>query len=254
MRRPRTDAGAEDDIDVVATGHDGDVAITLDAELQPDVVLMDLSMRNIDGIEATRRIVNSRDGAKVLILAGTVDTARVLAAIDAGAVGFLIKDNDPTAIADGIRAAARGESPLDPRIARALVTDRYGRRAGVNLTERELEVLQMAANGMLNKQIGRALGIGEKTVKAHLGRIYDRLGVTNRTDAVAWALSAELVTSAPPGSDGLRRVVRRRKSDGNPPMIGPATSSSDVRPLRADITVPDPRIATGSSPSVTAKL
>jgi DNA-binding NarL/FixJ family response regulator len=190
---------AEDDIDVIGTGHDGDVAITMDADLRPDIVLMDLSMRNIDGIEATRRIVNSRDGAKVLILAGTVDTNRVLAAIDAGAVGFLIKDNDPTAIADGIRAAARGESPLDPRIARALVTDRYGRRAGVNLTERELEVLQMAANGMLNKQIGRALGIGEKTVKAHLGRIYDRLGVTNRTDAVAWALSAELVTPAPLG-------------------------------------------------------
>lgn len=216
---------AEADIDVVATGHDGDEAISLDAQLRPDVVLMDLSMRRVDGIEATRRIVQTRPEARVLILAGTVDGDRLLSAIDAGAVGFLIKDNDPQAISDGIRAAARGESPLDPRMARALVTDRHERRSGVSLTDRELQVLQMAADGMLNKQIGRALGIGEKTVKAHLGRIYDRIGVTNRTDAVTWAIAAELVTapsSRPVSFDATDEARSYDAQNPAPPAAGPA--------------------------------
>lgn len=184
---------AEDDLEVLATALDGEKAIELDRTLRPDVTLMDLSMHPVDGVEATRRIMAQRPDAHVLVLAATADPPHVLAAIDAGALGFLLKDSDPTAIGDGIRAAARGESPLDPRLASTLVRDRHSRRAGVKLTDREAEVLALAAQGMLNKQIARTLGIGEKTVKAHLGRVYERLGVTNRADAVAWALDSDLV-------------------------------------------------------------
>ncbi len=187
---------AEDDLEVLATALDGEKAIELDRTLRPDVTLMDLSMHPVDGVEATRRIMAQRPDAHVLVLAATADPPHVLAAIDAGALGFLLKDSDPTAIGDGIRAAARGESPLDPRLASTLVRDRHSRRAGVKLTDREAEVLALAAQGMLNKQIARTLGIGEKTVKAHLGRVYERLGVTNRADAVAWALDSDLVQTA----------------------------------------------------------
>lgn len=183
---------AEDDLEVLATALDGEKAIELDRTLRPDVTLMDLSMHPVDGVEATRRIMAQRPDAHVLVLAATADPPHVLAAIDAGALGFLLKDSDPAAIGDGIRAAARGESPLDPRLASTLVRDRHSRRAGVKLTDREAEVLALAAQGMLNKQIARTLGIGEKTVKAHLGRVYERLGVTNRADAVAWALDSDL--------------------------------------------------------------
>jgi DNA-binding NarL/FixJ family response regulator len=186
----------EDDIEVVATALDGEKAISLDAELLPDVVLMDLSMQPVDGVEATRRIKSGRPEANVLILAATADPPHVLSAIDAGALGFLLKDGDPALISEGIRSAARGESPLDPRLAATLVRDRHARRAGVKLTDREAEVLKLAARGLLNKQIARELGIGEKTVKAHLGRVYERIGVTNRADAVAWAVEAELADPA----------------------------------------------------------
>lgn len=185
--------GNEEDIEVVSTALDGEKAVELAVELQPDVVLMDLSMHPVDGVEATRRIRAQRPETNVLILAATADPPHVLSAIDAGALGFLLKDGEPSHIAEGIRAASRGESPLDPRLAATLVRDRHSRRAGVKLTEREAEVLRLASQGLLNKQIARILGIGEKTVKAHLGRVYERIGVTNRADAVAWALDAELV-------------------------------------------------------------
>ncbi len=185
--------GAEDDIEVITTALDGETAIALEAEHRPDVMLMDLSMHPVDGVEATRRIMSNRSDAHVLVLAATADPPHVLAAIDAGALGFLLKDSDPTAIAEGIRSAARGESPIDPRLALTLVRDRHERRSGMKLTDRESEVLKLAVRGLPNRQIGEKLGIGEKTVKAHLGRVYERIGVTNRADAVAWALDTDFV-------------------------------------------------------------
>lgn len=184
--------GAESDIEVVATALDGARGVELYSELRPDVLLTDLSMQPLDGVETTRRLLAKEPDARILVLAATADPPHVLAAIDAGAMGFLLKDSEPESIVQGIRSAARGESPLDPRLAATLVRDRHSRRVGVKLTERETEVLRLASQGMLNKQIGRVLGIGEKTVKAHLGRVYERLGVTNRADAVAWAVEADL--------------------------------------------------------------
>jgi DNA-binding NarL/FixJ family response regulator len=184
--------GSESDIEVVATALDGARGVELFLELQPDVLLTDLSMQPLDGVETTRRLLARQPDARILVLAATADPPHVLAAIDAGALGFLLKDSEPETIVQGIRSAARGESPLDPRLAATLVRDRHTRRVGVKLTDREAEVLRLAARGMLNKQIGRVLGIGEKTVKAHLGRVYERLGVTNRADAVAWVLESKM--------------------------------------------------------------
>jgi DNA-binding NarL/FixJ family response regulator len=152
-------------------------------------VLMDLSMPNVDGAEATRRIVAARDGTEVVILTSFSDREQIMDALDAGAVGYLLKDADPGELIEGIRAAARGESPLDPKAARAVLTGRRERpaRADADLTAREREVLSLVAEGLPNKLISRRLEISEKTVKAHLTSVFSQIGVTDRTQAALWA-------------------------------------------------------------------
>lgn len=180
------------DIDVVGGVADGAEAIRLAAELRPDVVLMDLSMPNVDGIEATRTIVAANEEVQVVVLTSLADRERILAALDAGAVGYLLKDAAPDELVGGIRAAARGESPLAPKAARAVLAARAEReRAG--LSEREREVLNCVAEGLPNKLIARKLGISEKTVKAHLTRVFQQIGVTDRTQAALWAKRHETV-------------------------------------------------------------
>jgi DNA-binding NarL/FixJ family response regulator len=172
---------------VAGEAADGEEAVRLDAELAPDVVLMDLEMPRVDGSAATRRIVAARPGARVVILTSFADRERILDALDAGAVGYLLKDAEPEDLERGVHAAARGESPLAPRAATAVLQARTSRRGEVELTEREREVLDCVAAGLPNKLVARRLGITEKTVKAHLTRIYEALGVTDRTQAALWA-------------------------------------------------------------------
>ena len=174
------------DIEVVGGAADGAQAVALAAEVAPDVVLMDLSMPNVDGIEATRAIVAANDAVQVVVLTSLADRDRILAALDAGAIGYLLKDSEPEDLIAGVRAAARGESPLDPKAARTVLSARaVGERAA--LTEREREVLRCVADGMPNKLIARELGISEKTVKTHLTRVFQQIGVTDRTQAALWA-------------------------------------------------------------------
>jgi DNA-binding NarL/FixJ family response regulator len=123
---------------------------------------------------------------QVVVLTSLADRERILAALDAGAIGYLLKDAEPEALIDGVRAAARGESPLAPKAARALVTAR-AERERADLSAREREVLRCLAAGMPNKLIARELGISEKTVKAHLTHVFRQLGVTDRTQAALWA-------------------------------------------------------------------
>jgi DNA-binding NarL/FixJ family response regulator len=177
---------ATDDIAVVAGAEDGAQAVELVAEHRPEVVLMDLSMPNLNGIEATKQIVEAHEGVQVVVLTSFADRAEIEAALDAGAVGYLLKDADPEDVIRGVRAAARGESPLAPKAARALLQAR-AERPELQLSERELEVLRCVAKGLPNKLIARNLGISEKTVKAHLTRIFQQLGVTDRTQAALWA-------------------------------------------------------------------
>ncbi|PWN02365.1 DNA-binding response regulator [Nocardioides silvaticus] len=174
-----------DGLTVVGVAADGGEAIALVREHRPDVVLMDLQMPGTDGVEATRAIVAERLGAEVLVLTSFSDQARIHAAIDAGAVGYLLKDAEPADLIAGIRAVARGESPLDPRAARQLIAARAER--DLELSPREIEVLRLVVEGLLNKQIAQRLGISERTVKAHLTSIFQRTGATDRTQAALWA-------------------------------------------------------------------
>ena len=178
--------GTTTDIEVVAGAADGEEAVGLAAEHRPDVVLMDLSMPNVDGIEATRRILDQNDEVQVVVLTSISDRGKIEAALDAGAIGYLLKDAEPDEVIRGIRAAARGESPIAAKAARTLLTAR-GQRPELQLSERELDVLRCVAEGLPNKVIARRLEISEKTVKAHLTRIYQQIGVTDRTQAALWA-------------------------------------------------------------------
>jgi DNA-binding NarL/FixJ family response regulator len=178
---------ALDDVELIAVAADGAEAVQRCAELAPDVVLMDLDMPVLDGIEATRRIVAAGGGAAVLVLTSFSDRPRIMGALEAGACGYLLKDVDAVAVADAIRAAARGEAPLDPRAARTMLDARSALDPLAGLSEREREVLALLVEGLPNKLIARRLQISEKTVKSHLTRIFRELDVTDRTQAALWA-------------------------------------------------------------------
>ena len=180
-------AGA-DGIEVVGSAADGAQAVAMTLELRPDVVLMDLQMPGVDGVAATRQIVASGAESQVVVLTSFSDSERIVAALDAGAIGYLLKDTEPEDLLEGVRAAARGESPLNPRAARQLLTARASTPVlTVDLTPRELEVLGLVRQGLANKQIARRLGITERTVKAHLTSTFQRIGVSDRTQAALWA-------------------------------------------------------------------
>ena len=178
--------GTAEDVELVGAAADGEEAVELATALEPEVVLIDLSMPRLDGIEATRRIVAASPEIRVVILTAFSDRERILGAIDAGALGYLLKDASPEELLGGVRAAARGEAPLAPKAASEVLAVRAGRREA-ELTGREREVLALVADGLPNKQIARRLEISEKTVKAHLTRVYEQIGVTDRTQAALWA-------------------------------------------------------------------
>ena len=176
-----------DDVELVGAASDGREAVTLCAERRPDVVLMDLEMPVLDGIEATREIRDAHPDVAVVVLTSFSDRERILRALDAGAAGYLLKDAEPDALARAIEAAARGEAPLDPRAARALLSAHRASDPAASLSDREREVLAMVAEGLPNKLIAQRLSISEKTVKAHLTSVYRQIGVTDRTQAALWA-------------------------------------------------------------------
>jgi DNA-binding NarL/FixJ family response regulator len=173
-------------IDVAGTAADGVEAVAAAVELRPDVILMDLQMPNLDGVGATRRISSEAPEAQVVVLTSFSDNTRIHDALDAGARGYLLKDAEAPEVVRAIRAAARGEAPLDPRVARAVLA-RGTTPAMDGMTAREREVLGLLGTGLANKAIARKLGISEATVKAHLTRIFRQIGVTDRTQAAIWA-------------------------------------------------------------------
>lgn len=174
------------DIQVVGHAEEGGRALEIVESVRPDVVLMDLQMPGVDGVTAIRRIQELDIGVDVLVLTSFNDSERIVGALDAGAVGYLLKDADPEDVLRGIRAVARGESPIDPKAARTLL----GARADsppVQLTSREAEVLGLVREGLANRQVARRLDISERTVKAHLTSAFARIGVSDRTQAALWA-------------------------------------------------------------------
>jgi DNA-binding NarL/FixJ family response regulator len=186
---------AAEGIEVVGALGDGSVAAAAVTEHAPDIVLMDLSMPGLDGVAATREVLAARPETKVIMLTSFSENARILAALEAGAVGYLLKDAEPDEIIKALRDAAAGGVPLSPKAARALLpTNRPPGAASADaLTTREREVLSLVAIGLPNKTIARRLTISEKTVKAHLTRVFTVLGVSDRTSAALWAQRNGLV-------------------------------------------------------------
>jgi DNA-binding NarL/FixJ family response regulator len=176
-----------DDIECVGEAGDGASALDLVEHLAPDVVLLDLSMPGQDGVEVTRAIRRTGQAVRVLVLTSFGQPDLVLEAVHAGADGYLLKHNEAETLLDALRVVAAGGSPFDPTVARWLVADVRERGQGEMLTDREREVLELVRQGHPNKVIARRLSISERTVKAHVTHILQRVGVADRTQAALWA-------------------------------------------------------------------
>jgi DNA-binding NarL/FixJ family response regulator len=175
------------DLELVGEAPDGQSGVELAIEHSPDVALIDLSMPKLDGIEATRAIMAARPGTRIAILTSYAEPARIRAALDAGALGYLLKDSEPDDLVAGIRLVAAGHSPLAAQAAKALAQGHATNDATGNLTARQRSVLGLVASGCSNKEIARRLAISEKTVKAHLTSVFRELGVYDRVQAALWA-------------------------------------------------------------------
>jgi two-component system, NarL family, response regulator LiaR len=195
----RTFLELQEDIEVVQDVADGEAAVAAVERQAPDVVLMDLVMPGVDGVEAIRRIRERRPQARVLVLSSFLDDERLFPAVRAGAAGYLLKDVEPRELVKAIRTVHGGEALLHPAVAARLMDEfAAGRTAEPNLdglTDREREVLTLIARGLPNKLIARELSISEKTVKTHVSSILGKLGLTDRTQAALYAVRSGLVES-----------------------------------------------------------
>lgn len=182
--------GSFDDLEVVGTASNGQEAVQLVDEVHPDVVLMDLSMPLMDGIEALTLVKKHHPEVHVVVLTTFQEPRQVSAALSAGASGYLVKDVEPEVLVAGIRAAVQGGAPLSPSVAAGLLrgNSSMGVVSPSTLTKREMEILQLIVDGRTNQGIATILGISEKTVKTHCSRLFQRLGVTDRTQAAVWAM------------------------------------------------------------------
>jgi len=191
----------ERDIDVVGEAGNGEEAVQLTAELKPDITVMDVAMPNVNGIEATKRIKSSSPATSVLALTAYDYDQYIFALLEAGAAGYLLKDISGQELIDAIRAVRRGDCVLHPAIARKVLA-RFRQSGGERgteskkglLSEREREVLRRAAKGLWNKQIAEELFLSLSTVEAHLSSIFNKLGVSSRTEAVVCGLKKGLLT------------------------------------------------------------
>jgi DNA-binding NarL/FixJ family response regulator len=178
---------AQSDMEVVGTAENGEAAVELCRGAAVDVVLMDLEMPVLDGIEATRAIREEQPETTVLVLTSFADVRRITSALEAGAAGYLLKDTSADDVLRGIRAAAAGGAPLDPQAARILLEAKDAPDPLAGISPRERDVFALLLDGLPNKVIARRLGISEKTVKTHLTSIFREIDVTDRVQAVLWA-------------------------------------------------------------------
>ena len=181
----------QEDIEVIGEASDGEEAVKLSSELNPDVVIMDIVMPKLNGIEATKRIRETSSDTAVLILTAYDDDRYVIGLLEAGAAGYLLKSARGQALVDAVRTVSAGESVLHPAIIAKVI--KYGMRTRAQnaergtegqLSDRELEVLKLAAKGMSNKDIAEEIFLSTRTVKAHLSNIFDKLDVASRTEAI----------------------------------------------------------------------
>ncbi len=192
----RTFLELQEGIEVVAEAGDGAEAIELAERLRPNVILMDLVMPRLDGLDAMRVLQQGLPEARVIVLTSFADDEKLLPAIRAGAAGYLLKNVQPQELARAIRAAHAGEALLDPAVAARLVeaiAERGSDERAHQLTPREREVLELIGRGLSNKRIARELGVAEKTVKTHVSHVLGKLGVSDRTQAALYAVRTGLV-------------------------------------------------------------
>ena len=187
-----------EDITIVAEAENGLDALEKVKQFNPDIVLMDLVMPEMDGIEATQKICGSYPDVKVIVLTSFTEDEQVFSAIKAGAVGYLLKDISPPDLAKAIQAVHSGETHLHPEITKKLMNQFVSPKSDIEitpdeLTPRELEVLQLVAQGLSNKELANKLTISEKTVKTHLSSIFSKLHLSDRTQAAIYALKHNLV-------------------------------------------------------------
>ncbi len=192
----RTYLGLQPDIEVVGEAGDGREALAKVRETLPDIVLMDLVMPNVDGVEATRQVTALSPSTRVIVLTSFSEDEKVFASIKAGAQGYLMKDVLPQDLVRAIRTVHRGEAQLDPEIARKLMQEFTNPQPTVpkhDLTEREMDVLRLIAQGKSNKEISEDLVLSEKTVKTHVSNILQKLHLSDRTQAAVYALRQKIV-------------------------------------------------------------
>lgn len=184
----------QDGFEIVGEASDGITAVQLASELLPDVVLMDLNMPGIDGIEATRQIREATPHTQVIVITSHHEDAMVFPAVKAGALSYLLKSALPDEVIDAVRAAGRREARLNPRIAKRLMQEVSGSKPSVDsLTSREFDVLKLIAQGQDNRSIASSLSVSEKTVKTHVSNILSKLQLTDRTQAAIYALRQRIV-------------------------------------------------------------
>jgi DNA-binding NarL/FixJ family response regulator len=197
--------GLQPGFEIVGEAEDGRQALTQAQALDPDVILMDLVMPNLDGVSAMRELQERGARSRVIVLTSFLEDDRLLPALQAGAAGYLLKNAQPSELARAVRAADAGDAIIDPTVAARLVEALSGRsRPGggrhEQLTARERDVLGLIARGRSNKRIALELGISEKTVKAHVGHVLAKLGVSDRTQAALLAVEEGLVPAQRGGS------------------------------------------------------
>lgn len=188
----------EKDMQVVGEAENGAEAVEKAASLKPDVILMDLVMPCMDGIEATSRITAQEPGARILVLTSFAADDKVFPAMKAGALGYLLKDSSPEQLLEAIRQVYRGEPSLEPAIARKVLQELshpgQGKPTSEPLTQRELEVLRLISQGLSNKEIAAKLFVAEWTVRTHVSNVLSKLHLASRTQAALYALRSGLAS------------------------------------------------------------
>src|SRR5690554_1849231 len=187
---------AQPDIEVVAEGDDGTVAVDLALKLKPDIILMDLVMKEMDGIEATKRIVEKWPEAKIIIVTSFIDDEKVYPALEAGATSYMLKTSKASEIAEAVRKTYHGQSVLEPEVTGKMMVRMRQKDTHLpheELTNREMEILLLIADGKTNQEIADELFIALKTVKVHVSDILSKLEVQDRTQAVIYAFKHSLV-------------------------------------------------------------